>query len=187
MSSVEGILSDLEDRMRKAVSVTKEDFSGVRTGRAAPALVERLRIDYYGAETPLQALANVSVPDNRTLLVNVYDQNAVGSIEKAIRNSDLGLNPSTDGNVIRLNFPPLSAERRKELVKLVKHKAEEHRVSIRNLRHKGKKDLEHLEHDGDISEDDLRRAEKALQTLTDKYVASIDDLFKHKEQELLED
>lgn len=185
--STDSVLSDIEGRMVKAVAVTKEDFSGVRTGRAAPALVERLRIDYYGAETPLQQLASISVPDHRTLLVNVYDQNAVASVEKAIRNSDLGLNPSTDGTTVRLVFPPLSAERRKELVKLVKAKAEDHRVAVRNLRHKAKKDLEHLETDHEISEDDLRRSEKRLQTLTDKYVGEIDDLLRHKEQELLED
>lgn len=185
--TVDAVLADIEDRMVKAVSVTKEDFSGVRTGRAAPALVERLRVDYYGAETPLQQLASISVPDHRTLLVNVYDQNAVAGVEKAIRNSDLGLNPSTDGTTVRLSFPPLSAERRKELVKLVKAKAEDHRVSVRNLRHKAKKDLEHLESDHEISEDELRRSEKRLQVLTDKYVGEIDELLRHKEQELLED
>ncbi|MFN8104743.1 MAG: ribosome recycling factor [Acidimicrobiia bacterium] len=185
--SVDSVLADIEDRMTKAVSVTKEDFSGVRTGRAAPALVERLRVDYYGADTALQQLASISVPDHRTLLVNVYDQNAVSSVEKAIRNSDLGLNPSTDGSTVRLTFPPLSAERRKEMVKLVKAKAEEHRVSVRNLRHRAKKDLEHLQGEGEISEDDLHRSEKRLQDLTNKYVGEIDELLRHKEHELLED
>ncbi|MCE7883695.1 MAG: ribosome recycling factor [Actinobacteria bacterium ATB1] len=173
--------------MRKAVEVTKSEFAGIRTGRASPALVERMKVDYYGTETPLQQLAGFSVPESRILVINVYDRQAVPAVEKAIRESDLGLNPSTDGSLIRLNFPPLTGERRQELVKIVRHKAEDGRVAVRNLRHTAKKKLENIEHDHEISQDELRRSEKELQTLTDKYVSEIDTLLSHKEEELLED
>lgn len=185
--SVGEILSTTEDKMRKAVEVTKSEFAGIRTGRASPALVERMKVDYYGTETPLQQLAGFSVPESRILVINVYDRQAVSSVEKAIRESDLGLNPSTDGNLIRLNFPPLTGERRQELVKIVRHKAEDGRVAVRNLRHTAKKKLESIEHDHEISQDELRRSEKELQSLTDKYVSEIDTLLSHKEEELLED
>lgn len=185
--SVGEILSTTKDKMRKAVEVTKSEFAGIRTGRASPALVERMKVDYYGTETPLQQLAGFSVPESRILVINVYDRQAVPAVEKAIRESDLGLNPSTDGSLIRLNFPPLTGERRQELVKIVRHKAEDGRVAVRNLRHTAKKKLENIEHDHEISQDELRRSEKELQTLTDKYVSEIDTLLSHKEEELLED
>ncbi len=181
------ILHQTGEKMKKALAVTQEEFSGVRTGRASPALVERLKVDYYGTETPLQQLATFSVPEPQLLVVNVFDRNAVSSVEKAIRNSDLGLNPSSDGSIVRLSFPTLTGERRKDLVKLVRHKAEDGRVAVRNLRRGAKSQLEHLEHDHEISEDDLRRAEKELQQLTDRCVGEIDTMLKHKEQELLED
>lgn len=186
-AEVDEILAGAEEKMHKAVLVTQEEFAGVRTGRASSGLVERLKVDYYGAPTPMQQLATFSVPENRVLAINVFDKAAVAGVEKAIRESNLGLMPSTDGNTVRLNFPPLTGERRKELVKLVKQKAEDGRVSVRNHRHAAKKKLESLESDGEISEDDLKRSGTELQTLTDRYVGEIDTLVKHKEQELLED
>jgi ribosome recycling factor len=158
----------------------------VRTGRASPALVEKLAVDYYGTEVPLQQLAGFSVPEARTLVVSPYDRNAVGAIEKALRNSDLGVNPSSDGTVIRLVFPPLTADRRKDFVKVVKHMAEEGRVAVRNLRRSARHDLEALEREGDVSADEVDRAAKELDRLTASAVADIDSALEHKERELLE-
>src|SRR2546426_1910317 len=172
--------------MKKAVTHTQEDFSGVRTGRASPLLVEKLKVDYYGSDVPLQQLAGFHVPEPRLLVIQPYDKSAIATIEKAIRTSDLGLNPSNDGNVIRLAFPPLTEERRRELVKLVHHRSEEGRVAVRNVRRSARDDLGVLEDEKDISEDDLKRAEKRLQELTDKHVHEIDDAVHRKKQELLE-
>jgi ribosome recycling factor len=180
------ILDEAREKMAKAVSYSRSDFAGVRTGRATPVLVEKLVVDYYGTDVPLQQLAGFSVPEARMLVISPYDKSAMGAIEKAIQQSDLGLMPSNDGQVIRLNFPPLTEERRKELVRLVKHMAEEGRVSIRNLRRSGRHDLSALEKDGDISADDLVRAEKELDKLTHEHEAEIDRALQHKEQELLE-
>jgi ribosome recycling factor len=180
------VLDETGEKMVKAVSHTRVEFASIRTGRAAPALVEKLPVDYYGTEVPLQQIAGFSVPEARTLVISPYDKGALSAIEKAIQHSDLGLNPSNDGQVIRLAFPPLTEERRKELVKVVKHMAEEGRVSIRNLRRSARHDLEALEKGGDISADDLTRAEKELDKLTHKHEAEIDDALHHKEQELLE-
>ena len=185
--SAEEILLDTEERMEKALAKLKQDLAGIRTGRANPALVNRLQVDYYGTPTPLQQLAGISAPEARLLVVSPYDRNATASIEKAIRNSDLGINPANDGQVIRLAFPQLTQERRKEYVKLAKHRAEEARTSIRNVRRHEKDALERLERDGDISQDELRRAEQRLQGITDKFVAEVDTLLQHKERELLED
>lgn len=181
------ILATAEEKMAKAVAATKVEFSGIRTGRASPALVERLKVDYYGTEVPLQQLASFSVPESRVLVINVYDRQAVDSVTKAIRNSDLGLNPSTDGSLVRLNFPPLTGERRADLAKLCRHKAEDGRVAIRNLRHAAKRQIESMEHNHEISQDEMYRSEKDLQDLTDRYVREIDVLIEHKEHELLED
>jgi ribosome recycling factor len=183
---VGAVLSDSRDKMAKAVSHTQQEFSGVRTGRAAPGLVENLRIDYYGSETPLKQLAGINVPEARLLVVTPYDKSSLGAIEKAIQNSDLGINPSNDGSVIRLSIPQLTSERRKELVKVVHHKAEDGRVTVRNVRRAARKDLEALEKDGDISSDELERAEKDLEKITHDFVAEIDRMLQHKEQELLE-
>ena len=180
------ILDEAAEKMSKAVTHTRSEFTGVRTGRATPALVEKLPVDYYGTEVPLQQLAGFQVPEARMLVISPYDKGAVGAIEKAIQQSDLGLNPSNDGHVIRLSFPPLTEERRKELVKVVKHMAEEGRVSIRNLRRTARHDLEAIEKDGDISADELARAEKELDKLTHSHEADIDAALAHKEQELLE-
>jgi ribosome recycling factor len=180
------VLDEARERMTKAVSHARSEFASVRTGRAAPALVEKLVIDYYGTDVPLQQVAGLTVPEARTLVISPYDKSTIGAIEKAIQQSDLGLSPNNDGQVIRLNFPPLTEERRKELVRVVKHMAEEGRISIRNLRRAGRHDLEGLEKDGDISADELTRAEKELDKLTHKYEADIDSALEHKEQELLE-
>jgi ribosome recycling factor len=180
------VLSESKEKMGKAVEHAKAEFGSVRTGRASPALVEKLSVDYYGTEVPLQQLAGFSVPEARTLVVAPYDRNAVGAIEKALRNSDLGVNPSSDGNVIRLVFPPLTADRRKDFVKVVKHMAEEGRVAVRNLRRSARHDLEALEREGDVSADEVDRGAKELDRLTASAVADIDSALEHKERELLE-
>ena len=172
--------------MRKAVDHAKVDFATVRTGRAAPALIEKLRVDYYGTETPLQQLAGFSVPEPRVLVVSPYDKGALKAIEKAISASDLGINPSNDGTVIRLVFPELTTERRKELVKVVRHRAEEARVAVRNVRRASRHELEALEKDGDVSSDELERAEKDLEKVTQEMIAEIERLLATKEKELLE-
>jgi ribosome recycling factor len=183
---IEDILKQAEGKMRKAIEVAKEEFSGIRTGRANPALLQRLMIDYYGAPTALQELASISAPEARLLVVSPYDRNATAAIEKAIRNSDLGINPANDGQVIRLAFPPLTEERRKEYVKLTKHRAEEARTAIRNVRRHEKDAMERMEKDGEVSRDELHRAEQRLQQITDKYVGEVDSMLQHKERELLE-
>jgi ribosome recycling factor len=185
-ASVEVIVSETKDRMHKAVVHLQEEFATVRTGRAAPALVEKLKVDYYGSEVPLQQLAGISVPEPRVLLVSPYDKSSLGAIEKAIQASDLGVNPSNDGAVIRLTFPELTEERRKDLVKVVKSRAEEGRVAVRNVRRHTRQELEHLERDGEISRDELDRVEKDLEKLTHEQIAEIDRMLEHKEQELLE-
>ena len=183
---IDDILITATDKMGKAVSHTQAEFAGVRTGRATPALVEKLKVDYYGSEVPLQQLAGFTVPEARLLVVAPYDKASIKAIERAIQLSDLGITPSNDGVVIRLNFPQLTSERRKDLVKVVKHKAEEGRVAVRNLRRAARHELEALEHDGEISVDELDRAEKELEKLTHDYVAEIDRMLARKEQELLE-
>src|SRR5438132_3216011 len=180
------IIEECHDKMRKAVEHLKSEFGAVRTGRASPALVEKLKVDYYGQEVPLQQLAGFSVPEPRLLVISPYDKSAVKAIEKAIQASDLGITPNNDGAVIRLAFPQLTAERRKEMVKIVKHRAEEARVAVRTLRRGARHDLEAFEKEGELSQDDLDRAEKELEKLTHEFVAEIDNLAAHKEQEMLE-
>jgi ribosome recycling factor len=180
------VFEECRDKMRKAVVHLKDEFTGIRTGRATPALVEKLKVDYYGEEVPLQQLAGFSVPEPRMLVISPYDKSSIKAVEKAIQTSDLGINPSNDGQVVRLTFPALTEDRRKELVKVVKHRAEEGRVAVRNIRRHARHDLEGLERDGDLSRDELERAEKDLDKLTEAVVAEIDDLLHHKEQELLE-
>ena len=180
------VLDDARDKMRKAVEHTRVDFSSVRTGRAAPALVEKILVDYYGSEVPLQQIAGFQVPEGRMLVISPYDKTSLGPIEKAIQQSDLGLNPSNDGQVIRLTFPQLTAERRKEFVKLVKGMAEDGRVAIRNARRAARHDLDALAKDNDATEDEVARAEKELDKLTHAQEAEIDKALEQKEQELLE-
>jgi ribosome recycling factor len=180
------VLAESKDKMAKAVSHLQGEFGSIRTGRASPVFVEKMRVDYYGSEVPLQQLAGFSVPEPRLLVISPYDKNAIKAIEKTIQASDLGITPSNDGAVIRLAFPQLTAERRKELVKVVKHRAEEARVAVRNLRRTARHDLEAFQKEGELSEDDLDRAEKELEKLTHEYVAEIDKMLGRKEQELLE-
>ena len=180
------VLAESKERMAKAISHLQGEFGSIRTGRASPVFVEKLRVDYYGSEVPLQQLAGFSVPEPRLLVISPYDKNAIKAIEKAIQASDLGITPSNDGAVIRLAFPQLTAERRKELVKVVKHRAEEARVAVRNVRRGARHDLEGFQKEGELSEDDLDRAEKELEKLTHEFVAEIDNLAAHKEKEMLE-
>jgi len=184
--TVETALKDAADKMDKAAGVLKDELAGVRTGRATPASLNRIVVDYYGTMVPINQLAGFSVPEPRTLMIQPYDKGAISAMEKAIQASDLGITPSNDGSVIRLTFPPLTEERRKELVKVVHHRGEEARVAVRNIRRHSKEELERLEREGTISEDDLIRAEKELQKLTDKHVSDVDVVVEHKEAELKE-
>jgi ribosome recycling factor len=183
---IDETLLDAEEKMEKAVSVAKEDLSSVRTGRANPSMFSRIVVDYYGAPTPLNQLAGVNIPEARMAIIKPYDATQLRAIENAIRNSDLGLNPSNDGNIIRIVIPQLTEERRKEMVKVAKGKGEDARVSIRSVRRKAKEELDRIQKDGEAGEDDVVRAEKELQNLTDNYVSQVDELVKHKEAELLE-
>lgn len=181
---IEEFQNDATERMDQAVEHVQGEFATIRTGRANPQILARVTVEYYGTATPLQQLASFSVPEPRLLVVSPYDKSSIGNIEKAISASGLGLNPSSDGNVLRLAFPPLTEERRKELIRVVRNMAEDGRVAIRNVRRHIKDDIEALE--GEVSEDDIRRAEKVLQDITDGHTARIDELLEHKEQELLE-
>ncbi|MFZ9483554.1 MAG: ribosome recycling factor [Ilumatobacteraceae bacterium] len=182
----EDTLLEAIDKMEKAVDHVLGQFTTVRTGRATPALVEKLLVEYYGSPVPLQQLAGFQVPEPRQLVVKPHDRGALTAIEKAIRDSDLGVNPNNDGVVIRLNFPPLTEERRKEYVKVAKNMAEDGRVAVRNIRRDARKHLETAEKAGDISADDLERAEKEMDKITHDHVEKIDKALGRKEQELLE-
>jgi ribosome recycling factor len=179
-------LTEAEQKMDKAVEVTREDFAAIRTGRAHPQMFSKLTADYYGSPTPLQQLASFTVPEARVIIISPYDQGAMGAIERAIRDSDLGVNPTDDGRTIRVVLPELTEERRKDYIKLARGKAEEGRVSVRNIRRNAKQQLDRLEKDGEVGKDDVTGAEKRLDGLTKKHVDAIDDLLKHKEAELIE-
>ncbi|SDG58392.1 ribosome recycling factor [Sinosporangium album] len=183
---IDEILFEAEEKMDKAVTVAKEDFAGIRTGRVAPSMFNKISAEYYGSQTPIQQLASFHVPEARMVIVQPFDRGSVSAIERAIRDSDLGVNPTNDGQVIRVVFPELSEERRKEYIKVARSKAEDGRVSVRNIRRRSKEALDKLMKDGDAGEDEVRRAEKELDELTQKHVAKIDELLKHKEAELLE-
>ncbi len=183
---IDDLLAEAMEKMAKASAHVLEDFSAIRTGRANPALVERIRVEYYGTETPLQQLASFSVPEARTLVIQPFDKASIKAIEKAIQNSDLGIMPSNDGTVIRLNFPTLTQERRKDFVKIAKTKAEDGKVAVRNVRRSVRSSLEKLEKESEISTDELKRAEKDLDKITEEYVAEIEKFLTHKESELLE-
>jgi ribosome recycling factor len=178
------LLTEAEHKMEMAVDHVASEFATVRTGRANPQLLQRITVEYYGAPTPLQQLASIAVPEPRLLVVHPFDKSTVSGIERAIQQADLGLNPTNDGSVVRIAFPPLTEERRKDLIKLVKHMAEEGRVAVRNVRRHGKAEMEALH--GEISDDDIHRGEDELQKLTDRYVERIDGLLGNKEDELLE-
>lgn len=183
---IDDTLFEAEEKMDKAVSVAQEDFSNIRTGRVHPGIFARITAEYYGAQTPLNQLASFHVPEPRMVTVQPFDKSSMGAIEKAIRNSDLGVNPSNDGVVIRVVFPELTEERRREYIKTARSKAEDSRVSIRNVRRHAKDALDKMVKNAEAGEDEVRRAEGELQKLTDAYVAKIDELLKHKEAELLE-
>jgi len=179
------VIDECADKMRKAVTHLQAEFAALRTGRASSSVVEKLRVDAYGSDVPLQQLAGFGVPEPRVLTISPYDKGTIKAIEKAILHSDLGVNPSNDGQVIRLVFPELTEDRRKELVKVARNRAEEGRVAVRNARRHARHELEGLEKDGEISKDDLDRTEKDLEKRTHEVVAEVDELLKHKEQELL--
>ncbi|MFM7013462.1 MAG: ribosome recycling factor [Actinomycetota bacterium] len=184
---IDQILKTASEKMDKAVESAKDDFATVRTGRANPQLFQKIMVDYYGTPTPLAQLASLQNPEARTIIITPYDKGALAAIEKAVRDvPNLGANPTNDGNLVRVTLPELTEERRKEFVKLVKAKAEEHRVSVRNIRRKGNDELDSLKKDGQAGDDDLQRAEKELDSLTKKFIDAIDDALKRKEAELLE-
>jgi ribosome recycling factor len=183
---IELVLDEASEKMQRAIAHTRSEFASVRTGRATPALVERLPVEAYGEELPMQQVASFQVPEARQLLITPFDKNNLAAIEKAIQHSDLGLSPSNDGHSVRLSFPPLTEERRKDLVKVVRHMAEEGRIAIRNTRRDARKELEASEKDGEMSEDDLARAEKELDKRTHAHEAEITAALEQKETELLE-
>ena len=183
---IDETLFEAEEKMDKALTVAREDFASIRTGRATPAMFNKILVDYYGAPTPVNQLASFHQQEGRNILVAPYDKGSLAAIEKAIRDSDLGVNPTNDGEKIRVIFPELTEDRRKEYVKVARHKAEEARVSVRNVRRRAKETLDKLSRDGEVGEDEVARAEKELEKLTQRFVAAIDDLLKNKEDELLE-
>jgi len=183
---IDDTLLEAEEKMEKAVEVAKEDFAAIRTGRANPAMFSKIMVDYYGTPTPLQQLASFQAPEARMVIVSPYDKKAMPAIEKAIRDSDLGVNPSNDGVIIRLVLPVLTEERRRDYIKIARHKAEDARISVRNIRRRAKEELDHIVKDGEAGEDEVGRAEKELEQLTKRHVDHIDELLKHKESELLE-
>ena len=183
---IDETLLEAEVKMDKAVEVAKEDFATIRTGRASAAMFNKILVDYYGAPTPLQQLASLATPEARTVIVTPYDRSAMGAIEKSLRDSDLGVNPSNDGTIIRLVLPQLTEERRRDYIKVAKAKAEDARVSVRNVRRRAKEELDRIVKDGEAGEDDGVRAEKELEQVTKRHVEVIDELLRHKESELLE-
>lgn len=183
---IKDLLKETESRIRSAISVLEHDLSGIRTGRANPGLVEKIHVEYYGAETPLIQLASISVPEPRALLIKPFDKSTLKAIEKAILASELGLTPNNDGQSIRLNLPVLTEERRRDLVKLVNHRLEEARIALRNVRRDAMKDLKEFESEKLVSEDERKRGEEDLQKLVDKLIADIDAIGKRKEQEIME-
>jgi ribosome recycling factor len=183
---IDDTLFEAEEKMEKAVSVAKDDFAAIRTGRAHPGMFAKVVVEYYGAITPLNQLAGFTVADARMIVINPYDKASLRAIEKAIRDSDLGVNPTDDGNVIRVSVPQLTEERRRDYIKLARGQAEEAKVSIRNIRRHAKEALDKLGKDGDAGEDDVHRAEKELDETTHRYVAQIEEVLRHKEIELLE-
>jgi ribosome recycling factor len=183
---IDDSLLEAEEKMEKAVAVAKEEFGGIRTGRAHPSMFNKITAEYYGTPTPVNQLASFHLPEPRMVVIQPFDKGSMGAIEKAIRNSDLGVNPSNDGAIIRVVFPELSEERRKEFIKIARHKAEDSRISIRNIRRHAKDAIDKLVKNGDAGEDDGRRAERELDELTHGYIGQVDELLKHKETELLE-
>ncbi|MEU6022131.1 ribosome recycling factor [Micromonospora sp. NPDC048871] len=183
---IDDTLLEAEEKMERAVEHAKEEFGAIRTGRATPAMFSKVIIDYYGTPTPLTQMASVAVPEPRMAIIKPYDNSQLNAMEKAIRDSDLGVNPNNEGNQLRILLPQMTEERRRDMIKVARHKGEEAKVAIRNIRRKGKEELDRLVKDGEVGEDDGRRAEKELDDLTQRYVGHVDELVKHKETELLE-
>jgi ribosome recycling factor len=183
---INDILHEADGKMDKSVEATREEFSAIRAGRANPSMFAKIMVDYYGTPTPIQSLASFTSQEARIILVSPYDIGAIGNIERAIRDSDLGVNPANDGKVLRCVFPELTEERRKEYIKIARAKAEDGRVAVRNLRRHAKQELEKMEKDGDVGKDDVTGAEKRLDAMTKKHTDSIDEMLKHKEAELIE-
>ena len=183
---VEDVIKEAEERMKKCVSETKNAFNTLRTGRATPALLEKIFVDYYGAPTPINQLANITVPEARLIVIQPWDKSVLPEIEKAIMKSDLGINPTSDGEVVRLAIPPLTEERRLELVKIVKKKAEDGRVAVRNVRREANDEIKSAQKEGLISEDELKKAQERVQKLTDKYIKEIDMLLAEKEKDIIQ-
>ena len=181
-----GVIKQTEDKMKKSLSALEDEFNTLRTGRASPALFDKIRIEYYGNPTPLNQVATISVPEARLVVIQPWDKSVIGEIEKAIQKSELSLNPSNDGKIIRISIPPLTEERRKEYVKLAKGMAEQSRVAIRNVRREANDDLKKAEKDGELSEDELKRREDDVQKITDRYVEQINAMLEAKEKEILE-
>ncbi|MET8349467.1 MULTISPECIES: ribosome recycling factor [unclassified Micromonospora] len=183
---IDDTLLEAEEKMERAVEHAKEEFGAIRTGRANPAMFSKIIIDYYGTPTPLTQMASVAIPEPRMAIIKPYDNSQINAMEKAIRDSDLGVNPNNEGNQLRILLPQMTEERRRDMIKVARHKGEEAKVAIRNVRRRGKEELDRIVKDGEAGEDDGRRAEKELDDLTQRYAANIDDLVKHKETELLE-
>jgi ribosome recycling factor len=183
---IEETLFEAEEKMESAVEHAKEEFAAIRTGRATPAMFSKILVDYYGAPTPVTRMASIGVPEPRMVIVKPYDATQLGPIERAIRDSDLGVNPNNEGTQLRIHLPQMTEERRREMIKVARHKAEEGRVAIRNVRRRAKEQLDRLVKDGGTGEDEGRRAEKELDDVTHRYVSQVDELVKHKEAELLE-
>ena len=183
---LDDVYRSTESKMTKALEVTRSDFAAIRTGRASPSLLDRIHVEAYGATVPLKQVASVTSPDGRSLLVTAFDKSVVGAIRKAIETSDLGLNPNVDGASIRLSIPPLTEERRKDLVKVVRKKGEEHKVAVRNIRHKANDEVKALAKEHQITDDQIKRGQDQVQKMTDKYIKQIDDLVGGKEKEIME-
>ena len=183
---LDDVYRETEAKMGKALEATRSDFASIRTGRASPSLLDRLQVEAYGASVPLKQVASINSPDGRSLAVTAFDKSTVGAIRKAIETSDLGLNPNIDGATIRLSIPPLTEERRKDLVKLVKKKSEEHKVALRTIRHKAIDEIKALAKDHTITDDQIKRGQDQVQKITDKYVKNVDDLVSGKEKEIME-
>ncbi|WP_406067167.1 ribosome recycling factor [Micromonospora sp. NBC_01638] len=183
---IDDTLLEAEEKMDRAVEHAKEEFGAIRTGRANPAMFSKVIIDYYGTPTPLTQMASIAIPEPRMAIIKPYDNSQINAMEKAIRDSDLGVNPNNEGTQLRILLPQMTEERRRDMIKVARHKGEEAKVAIRNVRRRGKEELDRIVKDGEAGEDDGRRAEKELDDLTQRYVANIDDLVKHKETELLE-
>ena len=183
---INDILNEADQKMSKSVDATREEFAAIRAGRAHPSMFSKILVEYYGTPTPLQQLASFTAPEARTIIIAPFDVSAIGSVERAIRDSDLGVNPSSDGKQLRCVFPELTEERRKEYIKMAKHKAEDGKIAIRNIRRHAKQALDKMEKDGEVGKDDVTGAEKRLDGMTKKHTDEIDELLKHKEAELLE-